>query len=261
MLHMRTYAYARAKDSMTAGRVSWDRDRLLIDKQSFTLADLQSMVKGLCETVRLQLLGAILLLDVDETGDVRSGTTPLPKLSLDEIIDQPAEMARGWSFLKHPENKLGGWEDWLFTRVLTEPPLREKFVCGADYTRQPPRIQWRDRAVAEYMKGVRRFKECLFVLVHASGGAPARGSKIISIQCENGEEGIRYRGIFAEGGLISFTTTYHKGYSFSKKVKTIHQYVPKEVGEVVVYYLGLGRPFIDDLQMLHNGATRRTAFM
>jgi len=32
MLHMRTYAYVKAKEVMTAGRVSWDRDRLLINK-------------------------------------------------------------------------------------------------------------------------------------------------------------------------------------------------------------------------------------
>jgi superfamily II DNA helicase RecQ len=261
MLHMRTYAYATAKETMTGGRVSWDRDRLLIDKQSFTLADLQSMAKGLYETVRLQLLRDILLLDVDERGEVRPGTTPLPSLSLDKLVDQPAEMAKGWTFLKHPENGLASWDDWLFNRVLTEPRLRQRFVHGIDHTQPPPRIQWQDRAVAEYMRDVRKFKEGQFVLVHISGGAPARGSEITSIQCENGEEGIGYRGIFAEGGLLSFTTTYHKGYSLSKRVKTIHRYVPEEVGEVVVYYLGLGRPFVNDLQMLHGGVTRRTAFM
>ncbi|KAI4221646.1 MAG: hypothetical protein L6R40_008618 [Gallowayella cf. fulva] len=261
MLHMRTYAYAKAKETMSAGRVSWDRDRILIDKQSFTLADLQSMVKGLYETVRLQLLRDILLLDVDETGDVRLGTTPLPRLSLDKLVDQPAEMASGWSFLKHPENNFDSWTDWLFTRVLTEPQLRERFVQGVDHATQPPRIRWKDRAVAEYMKSVRAFKEGLFVLVHTCGGAPARGSEITTIQCENGEEGLGYRGIFADAGMISFTSTYHKGYSLSKRIKTIHRYVPREVGEIVVYFLGLGRPFVNDVQMLHGGFARRTAFM
>lgn len=261
MLHMRTYAYARAKGRTTAGRVAWDRDRLLIDQQSFTLADLQSMAKGLCETVRLQLLRDVLLLDIDEKGDVRPGTTPLPDMTLDKLTDQPAEMANGWSFLKHPSNQLDRWHDWLFNRVLTETRLRERFVRGVDHTQQPPRIQWRDQAVAEYMKGVRRFKEDKFVLVHISGGAPARGSEITSIQCENGEDGIGYRGIFVHGGMISFSTAYHKGYSFRKRVNTIHRFVPKEVGEITVYYLGLGRPFVNDLQMLHNGVTRFTAFM
>jgi len=32
MLHMQTYAYIKAKEVMTAGQVSWDRDHLLINK-------------------------------------------------------------------------------------------------------------------------------------------------------------------------------------------------------------------------------------
>ena len=57
-----------------------------MDKQSLTL-DLQSMIKGLYETVRLQLLEDILLLDVDDKGGVHEGTTPLSGLSLDKPVD------------------------------------------------------------------------------------------------------------------------------------------------------------------------------
>jgi hypothetical protein len=67
--------------------VLWDRDCLLINKQSFSLANLQSMVKGLCGTVRLQLLKYVLLLDLDKTDNVRPRTTPLPKLSMDRLVD------------------------------------------------------------------------------------------------------------------------------------------------------------------------------
>ncbi|UPX14717.1 uncharacterized protein EKO05_0005192 [Ascochyta rabiei] len=261
MLRLRTLARTQAKRRNTPGIVSWDGDRLLIDKQSFSLADLRSMVKGLCETVRLQLFKDVLLLDLDERGCVRPGTTPLPEVSVDKLVDQPAELATGWSFLKHPDNQLDRWQDWLLDRVLDEAPLRERFIRGIDSTQRPERTLWRDDAVARYMKGVRRFKEGLFTLVHMSGGGPGRGTEITSIQCENSADGVGYRGVFVEGGLVSFTTTYHKGYSFSKRVKTIHRYVPREVGELVVYFLRLGRPFIDDLQMLHNGVARPTAFI
>jgi superfamily II DNA helicase RecQ len=261
ILRLRTLARTEAKKHNTSGIVAWDRDRLLVDKQSFTLADLRSMIKGLCETVRLQLLKDVLLLDLDERDRVRAGTTALPELAMDKLVDQPAELATGWSFLKHPSNKLGHWPEWLLNRVLTEASLRDRFICGVDSSQQPARALWRDSAVCEYMRGVRRFKESLFALVHLSGGGPGRGTEITSIQCENSAEGVGYRGVFAEGGLLSFTTTYHKGYSFSKRVKTIHRYLPREVSELVVYFLGLGRPFIDAVQMLHNDVTRRTAFI
>jgi hypothetical protein len=67
--------------------------------------------------------------------------------------------------------------------------------------------------------------------------------------------------VFAEGSLISFTTTYYKGYSFSKRVKTIYRYVPLEVSELVVYYLRLAQPFVDDLQIMHNRVALPTAFL
>jgi hypothetical protein len=89
------------------------------------------------------------------------------------------------------------------------------------------------------MKGVRRFKEGLFALVYLSVGAPARGTEITSILCENDASGVGYWGVFVEGGLVAFVTTYYKGYSFSKHVKTIYRYVPREVSELVVYFLAL----------------------
>lgn len=145
--------------------------------------------------------------------------------------------------------------------MSAEPTLKKRFIRGIDTTQQPPQILWRDSAVAQYMKGVRQFKEGLFALVHLTAGAPARGTEITSIQCENSAEGIGYRGVFIDSGLVSFTATYNKGYSFSKRVKTIHRYVPQEVSELVVYFLSLGRPFINDLQMLHNHVSSPTAFI
>jgi hypothetical protein len=53
--------------------------------------------------------------------------------------------------------------------------------------------------------------------------------------------------VFVDCGLVLFVSTYYKGYDFTKKVKAIHRYVPREVSELVVYFLGLGQPFIDDL--------------
>lgn len=82
-----------------------------------------------------------------------------------------------------------------------------------------------------------------------------------TLVAENSADGIGYRGLFAKGALLSFAATYYKGYSYSRRIKTIHRYVPREMSELVVYSLELGRPFVDDVQMLHNGITRPTAFL
>jgi superfamily II DNA/RNA helicase len=261
LLRLRALARAESKRRNADGVLSWSGDRLLIDQQSFSLDDLRSTVQGLYETARLQLLKDVLLLDLDARDQVRPGTTMLPGLSLDKIVDQPAEMSTGYSFLNHPSNDMDSWRTWLLYRIVEELALRDRFIRGMDTTQQPPRTLWHDAAVAAYMKGVRRFKETLFVLVHLSAGGPARGTEITSIQYENSAEGVGHRGIFVEGGLVSFVTTYHKGYDFTKKVKAIHRYVPQEVGELVVYFLGLGRPFVDDLRMMHYSADDRTSFL
>ena len=64
-----------------------------------------------------------------------------------------------------------------------------------------------------------------------------------------------------EGGLIAFVTSYHKGYSASGKVKTVHRYVPKEVSEIVVYYLWLVQPFVEILQILERGQSEFGSFL
>jgi hypothetical protein len=47
----------------------------------------------------------------------------LPGLSLDKIVDQPAEMSTGYSFLNHPDNNMESWQTWLLYRVVEEPAL------------------------------------------------------------------------------------------------------------------------------------------
>ena len=58
------------------------------------------------------------------------------------------------------------------------------------------------------------------------------------------------RNIFIENGLVSFVTSYHKGYSIQGSTKIIHRYLPKEVSELVVYYLWLVLPFVQQLRIL-----------
>lgn len=111
------------------------------------------------------------------------------------------------------------------------------------------------------MKQVRKFKENLFALVHLTAGAPARGSEITSILCKNGKNSISQRGVYIHGGQVTFVTTYHKGYSKSLKVKTIHRFVPCKVGELVVYFLSLARPFIADVQRVQCDVKGRTLFL
>ena len=67
--------------------------------------------------------------------------------------------------------------------------------------------------------------------------------------------------MFIEGGLVSFTINYYKGYSYKKRVRVVYCYVLSEVSELVVYFLSLGRLFINTLQRLYNRVTKHISFL
>jgi hypothetical protein len=74
------------------------------------------------------------------------------------------------------------------------------------------------------LRQVDTFLQRLLLLTHITGGQPARGTELLSIQYCNTVHGL-LRNIFIENGLVSFVTCYHKGYIHSEKEKE------KEKGE------------------------------
>jgi hypothetical protein len=82
-----------------------------------------------------------------------------------------------------------------------------------------------------------------------TGGQPARATEILSVRHSNTVKG-GHRNIH----MVVFVTRYHKGYVTSGDVKIIHRYLPREVGELVVWYLWLVLPFQRQLEAMMCGA-------
>ena len=49
--------------------------------------------------------------------------------------------------------------------------------------------------------------------------------------------------MFYKIDLFYFVTYYHKGYAIKESTKIIHQYLPPEIGELLVYFQWLILPF------------------
>ena len=96
--------------------------------------------------------------------------------------------------------------------------------------------------------------------MHMCGGQPGRAPEILSIRWKNTEQG-GVRNIFIEDGIVAFVTTYHKGYRSSNDIKIIHRYLPREIGELLVYYLWLIRPFHEKLQFQVDGKSSSSPFL
>lgn len=159
-----------------------------------------------------------------------------PPLNLHEIVDNHGETRAGWSFLEHPRNTQLS-KNWLFKRVGSSPLLQQRFCrkSGLDIGK-----------VKAYRKGVKGLLEHLMVLIHLTGGQPARAPELLTLQWRNGNYGSQ-RSIYIDDGLVNIVTVYHKGYSVDSTLnstKIINRFLPTEVSELLVYYLWLVQPFV-----------------
>jgi RecQ family ATP-dependent DNA helicase len=213
------------------------------------------MVHGLVEEAREVLFTKLMKVDMDAERQV--DPQQVPAIHWDSMVDNPSESRVGWSFLDDERNKFevdGQW--WLYERVYKEQRLREQFI---DPSRESTK-QVQEEEVEAYQRQVERFQELLLILMHICGGQSARAPELLGIRWTNTEQG-GVRNIFVEDGLVAFVTTYHKGYRSSGNIKIVHRYLPREIGELLVYYLWLVRPFHERLQFQMNGKPCQSAFV
>ena len=235
MLDLRSYGMKIGLNTTAAGHIQWEGDQLLYKAFQFRLVDFRSMIHGLVGESK-RLLVEDLLFCASASG--------LPQVPWALLRDNPAEAKPGWNFLQDPRCQ---WpvkgESWLFQRVGSMPELQDKFVSArtASGVNAP--------GVKRYLAQVVEFQEKMLVLMHLTGGQPARAPEILSIRHSNTAKG-EHRNVFVEEGLLVFVTRYHKGYAISGDVKIIHRYLPKEVGQLVVWYLWLVLPFYQQMEAL-----------
>lgn len=61
--------------------------------------------------------------------------------------------------------------------------------------------------------------------------------------------------------MIYFVLAYHKGYQIRHKIKAIYRYLPREVGELAVWFLWLVLPFWQQVQSMVHRANRKSPFL
>jgi hypothetical protein len=190
-----------------------------------------------------QELEGLFLLHPDESRD-----DVVPGILLHRLQDNHSSGKKGWSFLKDERNVdqlQEGSERWLLDRVLENDWLRDELLDMSPESQ----LRWKKKAVQAYFEKVDQFLERLPLLIHMTGGQPPLGTELVGLQHSNTAQG-QHRGIFIEKGLISTVTSYHKGYNITGSTKIIHRYLPKEVSELLVYYLWIILPFWQQLDIL-----------
>ena len=217
------------------------------------MEQLRGMMHGLVEETRRDLM-ELMMLEMNAEGEVEG----LPPIDWERLSDIPSEERIGWSFLKDIQNKFavdGKW--WLLKRVSQEPRLQGEWIKEEVEGQDHP---YRPEAVQEYQRKVEQFQEKLLLIMHMVGGQPARATELLGMRYANTKQG-GLRNIFIDCEMVAFVTAYHKNYRQTGKVKIIHRYLPKEVGELLLRYLWLVLPFWQAVQSVVEKADQLSPFI
>lgn len=239
MLDLRTYGLKMHYSTTSAGKVDWrGEDELIYKALHFNMDAFRGWVHMTLGEAKRQM-------EVELLRNFQA-----PEVQWNKLYDDASNGSYGWNFLQDERNmfEVDG-QRWLFEQIGKDSDALHDFV-------DPVTGQIRRAEVERYMKSVVRFRELMLVLMHVTGGQPARGPEILSVRHSNTSKG-QHRNLFLEDGLVCFVTVYHKNVVSTDKSKIIHRYLPREVGELVVKYLWLVLPFHVMLESQREGFGRK----
>lgn len=228
MLDLRTYGMKIHFSGTAPGYIDWKGDQIMYKDIQFTMSQFRGMVHQVVQDTRERLLRRVLDIGPHQEHE-------LPAIPWDELRDDPANAQPGWNFVQDRRNPWpvdGQW--WLFHRLMKSGQYQ--------FLHDGESVRWNVEEAQRWLDEEDAVREGLLLCKQFAGGGPRRGPELLSICHSNTSHG-GYRNTGVEGGLIFTTTRYHKGYSMSGDVKIIHQYMPREVGELDVWWLWLVLPF------------------
>jgi superfamily II DNA/RNA helicase len=223
-LHMLAYSKKVARENGSMGNTVWSTDGgiLFLHGQPIVLTEFRGMVQQLSAEAERLLWRELMQMDQFA-------------ISLDDVVDAPAEKARRASFVNGRNN--------LHRGLAT---MFERDIKGY-------------RAARKYLRRVEAFLELLLLLVHITGGQPARGTEITAVRFRNAQA--QDRNIYVIAGQVMVLTRYHKSQSQSGKPKIIPRFLPARVGQLLSIYLVYVEPFREKLEMRTLKYRHRTDYL
>lgn len=218
LLSWRLYASAVAAATVPPAWTSWSADG-----QTVVFKHVELHLDDWRRLIRSQLADAGRILNNDLLlGSGRPGLTP------GRLKDVMTETRPGFSFVADRRNTIS--PDWL----IRQTQVRRLLTEGA----------WSGAAVSRYLGAATDFLEKMLLLVHLTGGLPARAPEIISLQHCNGEG---RRNVFIHDGQVLLLTGYHKTL-YAAGSRLVARFLPAAVGELLTTYLAVVLPFVRHLQ-------------
>lgn len=240
------------------GVIDWIGDQVIFRRIRFSMAELSGFMHAVLQEAR-NIIAELTMCGSD-------GIHALPAIAWDDVYDDNSNDEVGYTFIKDSRN--APWVEkgrgYVKRQLVQSRKRREAWLRrpeGNDQqASQPLRHPYKEKTAREYGRSLDRFREKLLILMHMVSGQPARATEILTVRVENTANG-GPRNIFASHGQMCFVTAYHKNFQQSDQVKIIHQFMPPEVGELLVWYIWLVLPFWQNVQGMIKRSTFRSAYV
>jgi superfamily II DNA helicase RecQ len=251
ILTTRTYGLKIVYTTLAEGHIQWDGDRITFHRIQFTMNELRAMVYQMVRDTRKMLGDALLL----ASGPDQEEPVGFPEIPWDLLQDDHGDSRIGYSFLQDDRNP---WPvegtRWLAERISSHPELKHRWFRGEQG--QPIR----QKAAKAFGRLADDIRGRLLVLCHMVSGQPGRSTEMLGPRMFNTRQG-GIRNIFIYQKMVCLVVGYHKRYQASNKLKMIFRFLPREVGELVVWYLWLALPFWQQLQGVMRKADYKSPFI
>ena len=170
----------------------------------------------------------------------------------ERLEDHLSMSANGCNFMSLAANEKFCIESYLsfLSHLADDPKTATQFFKKG--TRADPRkndnkklpvldsLSVDDECVVQYLKDCDEAVELLLVLIHLSGGAPARATELELYQLRNSKDSMR--NIFIQQGRVMLLSNYNKTVGLTGREKPICRYLDKNTSHILIKFLILVRP-------------------
>ncbi|KAI8394943.1 hypothetical protein FOFC_21656, partial [Fusarium oxysporum] len=276
IINTRTYGKQIRYTTPGTERIDWRGDQIIHGQVRITMGEISDMLHSLTIEARRTLVRLAIgkiepkrtpvqsaVGDIKGGGDEEEDDIALPRIPWSKIEDRHGESALGHSFIKDEENQswITAGEGWTRQQIISSSARYKAWISKPSPDEEAGEAcPYKERAVRAYSQMVEQFRAQMFVLMHMLGGQPARSTEILGLRMWNTANG-GIRNIFIHEGMVCFVTMYHKGFRQSDSIKVIHRYLPREVGELLVWYIWLVLPFWQNVQGRIKKKRRQSAFL
>ncbi|KDN69332.1 hypothetical protein CSUB01_09890 [Colletotrichum sublineola] len=203
MISTRAYGMTIRWDPCSGGGITWQGDSLYLPEGGFAMEDFRRMIQS-------ELQSAVSLARALAHGELEraAGSPALPEVPLSTFRHDRANET-----------------EYVLRRII-DPDTR---TVGKGWGSTGPdgRVDWDAKQIRGYHKAANELLGMLLVLIHLTGGVPARRTETTAIRRHNTAAG-SLRDIFLSAGIVSIVPPYHKNHVGTGNGRVAHRLLLRE---------------------------------